>query len=908
MAIASGSSGNLLERQNELLRICAYLVWRKESSKSASSLTLHFFHGYTRSEVAEMARLPIAAIYNKLKDARSEIKRYSQGSGKLQVLARGAPPRPTGLVTAITSAELFTRIRNTIFAARISQCLPEEALLDAYRQPKGIPVPCSLLAHITSCERCLLVVDNYFQRPVNRDRGPLDGLDTPGQDSGSNTERSLEVGDDGATYRSMMRLVRRRRHQAREHRPTLLLIAVNGSVSAFHDIQGQRSSLFSRIEASTVLSFVEVFSEQQVRLAQLTADELPRVGDESKRQRVLLSDDRWLELTLRRDDVGLQAEAVYFDPALAAETGTMAIGERTSAHEVNPSDSKAEIGASIYHVIAGAFAQWRERLSRQLPVSALRWAVALICISSLGLYVAKHSATPVLSSRDVLNRAADVEVVDPASESEHQSLRIERLTASGLSVQQGRVETWKDGNGKRYVRHLYSAENQLLASEWQTVSGQRFTTVARPSDSLAVADRTWIESGLWKREISPRAFRASAVQNAPVTITSRGYEVTSAEITRARPVVLSETLILTREFHLSEERLLVREGAGLEQVRFVQTAYSKVASASVPDSTFRPDVSTGTGDRGRSIIQKSAGEALPGDDTSARLMRVQIAVLYELSQLGADVGTPIAVDRTPTGHIRLTGTVASEQRRAEIEARLRALPDHGSIENRLLSAQRLLGTRLRPMPSPPTRIYQANTAEPAVAELLRRHFESGGLLGSARDMAVLRFSADALEHAQRALQSAYALDRLGSVLTEGPANALNPASRREWAEMVNIHTGTVRDELQALRSQLQVISSTQSTRSDPEKGSLDISSPAQFTAAATELRKRVQAVNAQVGETFAGVSSENNPSELSAVLNATLSELPVRRAAELSRFAAILSRPEGLHKNDEAPETSSARP
>lgn len=675
MAIASGSSGDLLERQNELLRICAYLVWRRESAKSASYLILHFFLGYTRKEVAEMARLPIAAIYNKLKDARVEIKDHLQGAGKLRVLARGTPPRTTYLVTIISSAELFTNIRNAILAARVSECLPEEALLDTYRQPKANPTPCSLMAHISGCERCLLTLDGHFQRPANRDRGPLDGLDTPGQDAGSNTKRPLKVRDAGADYRSMMCLVRRRRQQAHEHRPTFLSIAVNGSVSAFHDIQGQRSSLVSRIETSAVHGFVEVFSEQQVRLAQLTADELPRVGDKSRTQRVLLSDDRWLELTLRRDAIGLQAEAVYFDPALSAEARVISADGPSSADVANLSDSRAKTRAFTYHVFAGAFAYWRERLSRTLPASAFAWAVGLICISSLGLYVAEHSSTPSLSSRDVLNRVTVVEAVDPATESEHQTLRIERITTSGSSVQQGRVETWKDGNGRRYVRHLYSADNQLLASEWQRDNGQRFTTVVRPIDSLSLADRILIESGLWKRDVSPQAFRASAMQNPEVTTTSRGYEVTTAYTDGARPPVLSETLILTREFHLSEARLLVRDGAGLEQVRFVQTAHLKVASASIPDSTFRPDVSTGRVDRGEPIIQKSAGEALSGDDTSERLMRVQIAVLYELSRLGEDVASPIAVDRTPVGRIRLTGTVANEQRRADIEARLKALPD-----------------------------------------------------------------------------------------------------------------------------------------------------------------------------------------------------------------------------------------
>jgi DNA-directed RNA polymerase specialized sigma24 family protein len=69
LAMSCQPTADPVQRQNDLRRICTYAVWRKESSKSASYFTLHFFHGYGRQEIAELARLPISAIYNKLKVA-----------------------------------------------------------------------------------------------------------------------------------------------------------------------------------------------------------------------------------------------------------------------------------------------------------------------------------------------------------------------------------------------------------------------------------------------------------------------------------------------------------------------------------------------------------------------------------------------------------------------------------------------------------------------------------------------------------------------------------------------------------------------------------------------------------------------------------------------------------------------
>ena len=92
-AISANPTGDSLQRQNDLRRICSYAVWRKESAKSASYFILHFFHGYGRREIAELAQLPIAAIYNKLKTARSEVGHISKSPASFA--SSTAIPRPS---------------------------------------------------------------------------------------------------------------------------------------------------------------------------------------------------------------------------------------------------------------------------------------------------------------------------------------------------------------------------------------------------------------------------------------------------------------------------------------------------------------------------------------------------------------------------------------------------------------------------------------------------------------------------------------------------------------------------------------------------------------------------------------------------------------------------------------------
>ena len=107
LAIMAPYSGDALQRQNDLRRICAFTVWRKESSKSASYFILHFFHGYGRQEVGEIARVPTSAIYNKLKLARGEVVSYLQDPNKLRLVDRNSPPPPSLSWTVSSPSDLL---------------------------------------------------------------------------------------------------------------------------------------------------------------------------------------------------------------------------------------------------------------------------------------------------------------------------------------------------------------------------------------------------------------------------------------------------------------------------------------------------------------------------------------------------------------------------------------------------------------------------------------------------------------------------------------------------------------------------------------------------------------------------------------------------------------------------------
>jgi len=880
-ALGSSVAGDALEKQNILLRICAYAVWRKETSKSASYLILHFFHGYTRSEVAEVARLPLAAIYNKLKDARTEIRTHLKSTGKMRVLGRNAPPEPHPLISPISSEKLFQRVRSTIFSSKVSACLPDETLLSHYQDGSNIPIPCPLLSHIVSCEHCLRILDEHSGRPSLDDRDPMDRHEISHKRHASK--------DHAVAFGSMMSAVRRRRSRISEHRPRLLAIAIDGRIVAFHDIQGPHSSLSSRIEDYSSVQFIEVFSEQELRLAHIPLYELPPQGAHVQTQLVSLSDSRWLSLTIRFDGLGLHAEASYFDPALASEAT-----EASATEQIVDVPQQEVFDESVRGAVRDRMTRLREYVLRAMQPRVLAGVAMVACLAITAGYILHRHETVAPSAERVLERSATMEALNPVTETEHQILQIE-LTSENLIVTHGTVELWRDGNGQRYVRHLYDSEKRLLATERQSAEGQRFTTTAEDEKTLSNDDRGLIESGLWKRDVSSRSFEAVAKTGARVSATNAGFEVTAINTDRADDNVLSQTLIVDRGYHLVEERLRIRNGSGVDNVRFVQTLYRKERRQSVPDSIFEPsDVRSLHSETTPTLRRGAQAGALFPNNSPAKLAQLRLSVLFELNKIGADTEDPIAVEEASDGHVHITGVIADEQRLAQIRQLLNAVPNHDLLVNSLVSAAHaarnstVIGSNAKP-----TRIDGSGLDAPAATEVLRQHFQRQGLSGAALDTAMLRFSDEALRHAQHALQRSYALDRLGSILVEAGPNTLDLSTQRKWAAMAAQHAVAVHTDLQALRSQLETISdSKQVDRTEEFDGS--IKDPKTFHTTARKLRTNLQAVYAQVGMLFTGTASSTLPKDPQQLLANTIRLLPLDDAARMEAFATRLPATEHL--------------
>jgi DNA-directed RNA polymerase specialized sigma24 family protein len=865
-ALAANPAGDPLQKQNDLRRICGYAVWRKESSKSAAYFILHFFHGYRRREIAELACLPISAIYNKLKIARSEVMSYLEAPGKLRVVNRDLPPQPALSWSLLPAPELFSELGNTIMRARLSSCLEEEQLLGHYRAAFPAPISCSLLAHIVSCERCLSLVDRHFRRPTLRDREPLDCFGTSSDGAGS----SMDGPSDGnQNAQKAMQAVRRRWGKVREHRPRTLSIAVNGHVIAFHDVRAEHSKLSARIDPPESAKFVEVFGEQDVRFALLSIGDLPPEGLPVRTQRVELSDDRWLELSLSFDGLGLNGQVAYFDPALA----TQAVDED---EEESPARALIPDTAPRRSQHDPAL---RRLLAAMIPSSAFAWSLILVVLlGAAGYFAYRHPSQPTKATQiamQILDESIKAEAEALHDQTEHQVLRVEELSSNGKVLEQGTVDLWKDGTGDRYVRRLYDPQHRIVAAEWRNKSGEHSSR----RNPAGKGDHPLVLDQFWDQDLSAQAFRTLAGNGLRIQPGKAGYELTADAPIEGHPQLESATLVLNRRFQPVRASLRIRSGSNVHELRFVQSSYERKPRALVPDAIFEPVSSSVVRDVHPLGINPGP---LPAESIPL-LAELQIAVLYRLNRLGADTGEPVEVERTGDGRIHVSGAIADDALRQRISSQLQALPNHQLLDLKLFSPHAL--RRAAPFPkAPSTRVYEIDQGKSAADPTLRKYFQAQGLSGEPLDSAVVAFSHDALEHAQRALQHAYALDRLGRALSATELRSVSPASQQQWTEMLHQHASDLQQQLFAIRGQLAKLSAP-AAMPDAAGQSVPIENPVQFNQAAGRLLQQVQELNRRVSNVFAsGTSGEGQAGQDN--LPATITKLlPLQQATEIQSFA-----------------------
>lgn len=837
-SIKSSDPRDLIQVQDELRRVCHYVCVRKETARAASVLLLRFFHGYYPGEIAQVLQTTSQAVRVRLRIARSEAKASLDNTKSVAFLGENPVVEvlPTGF--ARTPKDILSELRQTIFRTRRSACLSPSRIQELYHSNKT-PVETKDLAHLVSCDKCLDSVNKILGLPSLADRSPIDSIE---RDKGSRggpggtTGGSAPGGGAGTTT---MKSLRRQAREVFEHDPQELCVAINGYIQGSQKINSETSELTLDIGLAEPISFVEIFSEQQIRLLLMNVDDTPPVGPGEQSLRVGLSEGRSLELQLRFGSPWPTLHVAYHDPtfkevesltskvqsedsdvALTAGVGHRSeSGRPADAHEksglrTNLGKSWSDLGLGIFDF--GLF-------FRPGTVTAI---VALLVIASLIAVRLHRGPESIATLTDLLHRASATEDAIAARTDQvlHRTINLEERKLGGELIAVRSIEVWQSAERGITARRLYDDRGSLLAGDWRRSDGVQtlYSHGSRPQIK-PVPDKHTSEAAsinfenAWQLSPSAKDFSALVGDSNNLRVEERPAEYvisySRSDHESGANGLAKATLILSRaDLHVTEEILTIRQGSEVRDYRMMEASFERRPPAAVAPSVFEPDavlLSSLHPEARNSNLETAT--STPGSIPLNPLVATaaqEIEVLRLLSSIGADLGEEVSVQKTPDGQLLVQGVLDTERRKNEILHALRPLSNDRAIKLDLITtaeAARRQGQRLASNPSVVLQQSEPTDSRiPAHAEL-ERYFAGRGLAGEQLNAEVLRFTERTLARSRQVMLRAGALKRLAARFSPEKLRTLDQDSHAKWLGLIHAHAVAIQRQNDMLRRDLALV-------------------------------------------------------------------------------------------------------
>ena len=671
-----------IQVQDELRRVCQYACMRKETAMAASVLILRFFHGYYPSEIAKILRSSCRAVSLRLRIARREAKASLSNPENLKFMnERPAEIFPVNFARTID--DLLRELRQMIFQSRRRECLSRDQLQELYPKPTETSLDTKVLGHIVSCPVCLDEVNELLGLPSLDTRYPTEtlGSDTRGRGGrGGSGGGATGGGATGGGPRAAKSKYQHWKQEFFEHEPQELCISVNGYIQGLHKISSPVSEHTLVIDTAEKINFVEVLSEQGVRLILLNVDEAPPAGPLEQSQEVELSNDRSVSLKLMFDSPWPTVHVLYQDPNFVDVESTTTSLESEALPEIKGGESEARIvvpGAwkrlrmwarSLLHVL-----DWKSFL-KPGAVTAL-FALLLVAVI-LSLYWRKETNIPtIVTASDLLHRSAQVEEGAAARTDQvlHRTIDLEEKTAEGKVLARRRVEVWQSAQRGITARRLYDDRGALVAGDWRRSDGVQTLYHHGSRPKLEIRDpQSAIRNfeDVWQLEPSAKEF-AQLIGNAEI---ARLEELSSTYLitytSNGGGELRKAVLVLSRaDLHAIEQTLTLQHGNEVREFRFVEDSFERRAPDTVQPTVFEPEVellSLATPETRNSKPDTSSLAPGPQPPAPAASADLEVEVLRLLSQAGADLGEQVNLTRGRDGLLRIEGIVETDQRKSEL--------------------------------------------------------------------------------------------------------------------------------------------------------------------------------------------------------------------------------------------------
>jgi RNA polymerase sigma factor (sigma-70 family) len=872
-----------LDAREELRLICQYACLRKESAKAAGVLILRYFLGYFPGEIALILRSERQAVAEALRVARAEARAYVRDPRAIRFPSSGPAPTPWRAGVGMTTEDLLRALWKQIFDSVSGSCASRKELERLYHDAGSSSIEREALAHWVSCPGRLDRINEILGLPSLADRNPVDSAGSdPGSRGGmgDNGARQGGRGSGAGNDRTgeALKRFRRRAQLVYEHEPRELRIVVDGQPAGSQRVGAELNKQTLSLSESEPIQFIEVYSEQGVRMAYMVI-EVPPKGAFLQREFLPLSDDRTLDLSLNFKGLRPELEVLYMNPGLGPA------GARAGAPErENPGAGFAAAEAvlrdeSLRDEIAESrpeseSANWRGRLSallRWLP-AAPRMAALLGAVSIAAYLLIGRADQPTVAG--LLQRAEAAE----ASEEEriarqpdevfHRRIEVEIRGLDGKELSRRTIETWRNARKQSLARRMYDEDGLLLAAEWREAgAAAKLYGVGHGIDSRPSRDANSKDQGpgssdwatlragkmlttdeLWRLDLSTKDFlnfvgvsAPSAIKTVASVAIEDGTQVYEIRYQNLSQSLVSATLTLDRRgLRPIRQEFRLRHGAEDRVVRFVERAVDSRPFGATGGKVFEVEEGLiGAAKTGSAAIATANASGSPAAAEQvappasalppAATAELEIKAMTLLHQAGADLGEEVSLTRGPDGGLKIEAVVVTAQRKTEILGALGPIAGHPAVSIRIetaAEAHRRIAAGARAAEPKDVLEYTAAGATIPAEPILRAYAERRIATGAARlspdeatravDAEIRQVATQLVKRSARALRQAYALNRLSNRFTLTEIQSLNESGRAEWAALAREHTRNFSDETSALRVQLQrVISSGDTAKETP---------------------------------------------------------------------------------------------
>lgn len=885
--------------QEELKRICYFLCLRKESSKSASVMILRFFHGYFPGEIAKVMRAAPPVVKVRLNTARNEARAVIENSETIQAIEKRISPEIVIEKSFRTNVELALALGDKIFRSTNGTCLSVEELNEIYLFNENETIETKTLAHIVSCRKCIDKVNEMLGLLPISDRHSVDFIGKDNNGSGDSSGNGGGMNED--LNKKVLLKLRRGAQEVFEHDPRELFLAINGEPRTSQKIEDETTELMVGLDETP--EFIEIFSEQNVRLAFLSLTEDTEGFNKLREFGFDLSDGRKLCIKIKKESSGLIVRAEYENPHLAdARQFTEVISEDLSFDEFLRGIKAAPAEARMFGALLDSRKNedsFGERLKKYFSFLNFKTAFAAGSLAALvigALFVSNlYVPAPNVSAAEIIQKtvAAEQSAENDTEKILRRVIDFEEKSPDGAVLKRRRIEIFNDAARKLSVRRLFDENNRLIAGEWRRKDGVSTTYAVEKMSELRFVqtDRDIINQDLeniWQLSVSAKGFESivSLPENAAVENVNGEYRLNYGAA--AENGITKAALIINRNLRAEKMFLTVTRNNATREFSFTEAVFEQKPSATVEKAVFEPNpeflkTAALTGKTNPEAIKpeklpdvsEATKESLTAENSSAAggaTPELEVKVLQLLNQVNALSGEQINITKTPAGKIQIRGIVDAKQRRDEILGALAEMRGNPAVSVNIQTAEEASKNKSSQKTDGTLEsiTVESRNSIPA-GDALRDYFSAQGVADERIEAEIRRFASGALAKSSQVRRSALQLKQIAERFSAAELEKMDETAKTNWRRLIKQNAASVAQNAESLRGDLRGALNIAAGNSGG--GGVNTASDAELARAAKRLFELSTALDRDVRASFSAGGTRGAVPAKSAAFASSLAEI-----------------------------------